>query len=551
MLLVYLLVYLFHHNLDIKAVKVGNGQYGSAQWMPPEERKKTFHTVPFGREEIPGYVVGADGEKQEWLIDNSDQTVMLLAPPGGGKTMCNLVPTIYYNAMVNKNTGTGASMILTDCKGDLYRKTKAVLEECQVDVCVLNFRSPLSGMKFNLMHNVNQAINQYRTAQQEKERLSAYARAERYAKMLAESLVDNMETNAKSENSAYFNNTAKSLITALILLVSEYGEESERHIISVFKLIIELNGLDEASSTGELQKSKMEKLLREIGNERLINYAGASITADVRATMDIYSTALMKLASFIDAELEQLVCNHSPEIDAQRFAEHPTAIFLICPDENTTRHFFVALFIRYFTNELIELAENRYHGTLPRPCLNLWDEFGNMPAVKDAPAIFTASRSRRIRLVIAIQSQDMLDRVYGKTGAKVIQKACQMLVFTYVAPTDLDTAKYLSELLGKETVLSGSITSGKGYTSTQQMIGKPLLFPDEIIHLSFGNYVVMKSGSCPMQTKLPYCTEYLKLEEHTEPDRSSRLQEICYLTIDKVKINRMRAKYAVRPRMFD
>ena len=548
--IVYLLVFAFNNSLDIKAEKVGNGQHGSADWITNEEKKKTYISVPFGSETVPGFVVGVNLSKKEWLIDTSGQTILLSAPPGGGKTMCNLIPAICYNARVNKHTGKGASMILTDCKGDLYRKTKLELKSCGYNICVLDFRNPLSGMWVNLMHNVNQSIDRYRKATKENERLHAYARAERYAKILSESLVDNMQANEKSENSAYFNNTAKGLITALVLLVSEYGEESERHIISVFRLIIELNGLDEDSSTGELQKTKMEKLLREIGNDRLINYAGASITADVRATMDVYSTALMKLAGFIDAELEQLVCSHSPEIDAQRFVERPTAIFLICPDENTTRHFFVSLFIRYFTNELIEIAETKYHGVLPHQCFNIWDEFGNMPAVKDAQAIFTASRSRKIRVVIAIQSQNMLSMVYGREGAAVILKACQMFIFTFLAPTDLDTAKRLSETLGRQTVLSGSVSSGKGYTSTQNMIGKALLFPDEIIHLPFSTFIVMKSGVASMKTKLPYCAEYLKLQEDDQTDRKE-LQAIHYLTIDKIKLNILRRKYRVYRGMFN
>lgn len=550
--LVYLMVYINNSSLDIDTRRVGHGQHGSARWMTEDEKKKDYCFVSFGAEKEPGFVVGVNMTQKNWIIDTSDNTALNLAPPGGGKTLCNIIPTICYNAKVHQNTGSGASFILTDCKGDLYRKTKKLLEASGIQTLLLDFRFPLNSLRYNLMHNINVALDRYKESTKKKDKLYYYARAEKYAKILADSIVENLDTNNKSDASAYFDETAKGLITSLILLVSEYGEPGERHIISVFKLIIELNGLDESSNLGEgLQRSKMEQLLNVIDNDRLINYAGSSIKADVRTSMNIYSTALGKLANFIDAELEQLVCDHSPEISAESFVEKPTAIFLVCPDENTTRHFFASLFIRNFSNELIELAESKYHGRLPVPVLNLWDEFGNMPAVKDIDVLFTAIRSRNVRTFIALQSYRQLEKNYTKEKAQIIREACQMLVFTYVSPAAQSTAKELSDTLGKETVLSGSVSSGKGYTSTKQMIGKPLLTPDEIINMGFENYVVMKSGHRPMKSTLPLYFKYLpKLEEYEEK-MESEIKEINYLSIDKVKINAKRSQLNMYVGMFD
>ena len=79
----------------------------------------------------------------------------------------------------------------------------------------------------------------------------------------------------------------------------------------------------------------------------------STTSADIRTTLNIVSSALSKLLKFVDAELEQLICTHDNDLDAERFIERPTAIFLIAPDENETRHFLASLFVRFLTDDLI------------------------------------------------------------------------------------------------------------------------------------------------------------------------------------------------------
>lgn len=549
LLLAWLLVWLINSSLDIKSRKVGDGQHGSASWMQPDEKRKVYTSVRFDHETEPGCVVGV--ENDHWLIDTSDMNSIFLSPPGGGKSMCCFVSMIIYNARVNRNTnGRGASMLLTDCKGDLYRKTAATLVQCGIKPLLLDFRSPLNGLAFNLMHDINRSIDRYKAETDRSERLIWYAQAEKYAKILSASIVENLDTENDSEASDYFKGTAKGLITSLILLVSEYGEPDERHIISVFRLIIELNGLDDSAGAEEgTQQNKMSKLLSYVKNERITNYAGASIRADIRTVMNVFSTALQKLASFIDAELEQMVCQHSEELDFESFIREPSAIFLICPDENTTRHFFAALFIRYLSNNLIRYAED-CGGELPRKVLYLWDEFGNMPAIKDVDMLFSALRSRGIRIMIALQSFLQLEKNYTKARAGIIREACQMLVFTYVSPAALTTAQELSRILGNETVLTGSVTTGNGVTASRQMMGKPLLSPDEIMRLKFGHFIVFKSGSKPMKTSMPYCTEYLDLPP-CQSDTKLAICHIRWLSAEKVKSRAVRHAESLHKGMFD
>ncbi len=528
---------LFTSKLNIKAVKVGDGQHGNAAYMNKEEQAEVYRKVQMGQEKEPGVLVGT--EKGCWGVDISDNNLLLLAPPGGGKTTQNYIPTIVYNIAVQRNTGYGASMLITDVKGQLYNTTARTAQEAGYRTLVLNFRDVLSGVWFNPLYKVNEAMEQYKAATDPMQQAISYGMAERYAKVCAASLVDNMgDANSKSSASDYFDETAKGLITGLILLVSEYGVPNERHLISVFNLLLELNG-QQAGKGGIKeqmnQKSRLAIVMEDIDNERIKRYVGAVMSADSRTSMNVFSSALGKLTKFIDAEVEQMICQHSPELSVNDFMEQPTIIYIICPDENTTRHFLAALFIRFFANDLIETAENKYRGVLPRKVLFMLDEFGNMPVIQDVDVLFAAIRSRGVRIMIALQSYSQLYKSYSREKAEIIKDTCQMVMFTFCSPSSQQTAESLSKMLGNETVLTGSVSYNQGRaSSTSSMVGKPLVSPAEMVLIPWGTWVLMKAGHKPMRSHmLPY-GQFLSLPTSLEQLTPKPYTTVCVSTTDTI-----------------
>ena len=159
----------------------------------------------------------------------------------------------------------------------------------------------------------------------------------------------------------------------------------------MFNLILEMNGqILNQQPNGQAQKTKLQELLEHIGNQRIMFYTGAATSADSRTSMNVFSSALGKLAKFIDAELEQILCGHDDDFDGRSFIEQPTAIFFISPDENTTRHFMSSLAVRNILNETIEIAEKEYEGVLPRKVQIYLDEFGQQPPIEDFDALCAA-----------------------------------------------------------------------------------------------------------------------------------------------------------------
>lgn len=361
--------------LAVRDVKAGHGQHGDAHFMEPEEVKRVYHEVQQGNETQPAMLVGAS--KSTWLVDTSDQSVLMVAPPGAGKSTSLYIPTITYNARVNLRThdaqgiGQGASMVLVSVKDDLYTITSAELKKCGYRVLKLDLRNVFCSCHFNLLYRVNIEIDAWRKEQDAKQRAVHYATAERYAKVIASAIIGNTGSVNSGDSSEYFNETARGLITGLVLLVSQYGQDGERHIVSVFNLIVELAGADNPEKGNTVQKSRLAAMLEGVTDRRIKGYISTTTSADIRTTLNIVSSALSKLLKFVDAELEQLICTHDNDLDAERFIERPTAIFLIAPDENETRHFLASLFVRFLTDDLIALAE-RQGGHCPRPFYYFW-----------------------------------------------------------------------------------------------------------------------------------------------------------------------------------
>ena len=520
--------------LAVRDVKAGHGQHGDARFLDDEERNRIYREIPQGQEKQAGMLVGAT--KSTWLVDTSDQSVLMVAPPGAGKSTSIYIPTITYNARVNAHTGHGASMVIVSVKDDLYEITTPELHKCGYRVLKLDLRNVFASSHFNIMYRVNAEIDAWQKALDAKQKAVHYATAERYAKIIANAIIGTNGSSSSSDSSEYFNETARGLITGLVLLVSQYGHEGERHIVSVFNLIVELSGADNPAKGNTVQKSRLATMLENVTDRRIRGYVSTTTSADIRTTLNIISSALAKLLKFVDAELEQLICCHDNDLDAERFIAAPTAIFLIAPDENETRHFLASLFVRFLTDDLIALAE-RNGGKLDRPFYYFLDEFGNFPAIPSVTSLFSAIRSRGGRLLVAVQSYSQFLLKYDKNITEIIKDNCQILLNTFVSPSAQDTATSISKMLGDETILTGSTSRSDGKTtSSHQLMGRPLVSPAQMVRIERDTWIAEKAGYPPLKTHLEGYWKYLTLaQEEGDTKMENDYREIQLLGVDDLR----------------
>ena len=148
----------------------------------------------------------------------------------------------------------------------------------------------------------------------------------------------------------------------------------------------------------------------------------------------------------------------------------------------------------------------------------------------DVLPLFSAGRPRGLTLVPIIQSLAQLEKNYGKEGSEIIQDNCQDTIFGGFAPNS-QTAEVLSRALGSRTVMSGSVSRGKNAPSQNlQMIERPLMTPDELKSIPKGEFIVMKTGTHPMRTRLRLFLEWGITfgEPYVLPERAAR--PVAYAT---------------------
>ena len=496
----------------IKSKTVGDGQHGTARWATKQEVKKTYTEVRFEPEKwrkgenqptTQGLVVGwrkaslfdKTAPHGYALVDDDDIHCLMIGAAGVGKTANFLYPNLEYAC------ACGMSFITTDTKGDLYRNYAGIAKDYYgYHVAVIDLRNPTRSDGNNLLHLVNRYMDLYLA---NPDHLAYKARAEKYAKITAKTIINSggFDTASAGQN-AFFYDAAEGLLTSVILLIAEYCEPKQRHIVSVFKLIQDL-----LAPSGVKGRTLFQMLLAHLPDEHKTKwFAGAALNTAEQAMQSVLSTALSRLNAFLDSELEQVLC-FDTAIDAEKFCTEKSAIFLVMPEEDNTKYFIISLIVQQLYREILSVADE-YGGKLPNRVMMFLDEIGTIPKIESAEMMFSASRSRRVSIVAIIQSFAQLEKNYGKEGSAIIIDNCQDTVFGGFAPNS-ESAQILSKALGNQTVMSGSVSRGKNDPSQSlQMIERPLMTPDELKSMPKGRFIVTKTGAYPMRTRLKLFLEW-------------------------------------------
>ena len=479
---------------------VGNGQHGTARFATKGEVTRTYKQIPYtphlwrNGEQLPsvdGLIVGCQetATGMTALVDDADIHTLMIGASGVGKTANFLYPNIEYCC------AAGMSFVTTDSKGDLYRNTATIAERYYgYKVSVIDLRNPTRSSGYNMLYLVNKYMDMYKT----EGKLEFKAKSEKFAKITAKTIISAGGDVSNMGQNAFFYEAAEGLLTAVILLIAEFCPPEKRHIISVFKLIQDLLAPSEVKGV-----SRFKQLIDKLSSEHKARwFAGAALNSSDQAMASVMSTALSRLNSFIDSELEQILC-FDTSIDVEDFCNHKSAIYLVLPEEDTTKHFLISLIFQQLYREILTVADEK-GGTLDKRVMFYMDEVGTLPKIDGLEMIFSASRSRKVSIVAIIQSLAQFEKTYGKEGAEIIVDNCQCTLFGAFAPNS-KTAEEMSRNLGKQTVLSGTVTrsSGNGGSNRQlQMIERSLMTVDELKSMPKGHFIVMKTGCHPMKTRL-------------------------------------------------
>ena len=596
-LLAFLLVVSFlskNYSLNnFKSKTVGDGQHGTARWATPKEIHTTYHVVPFRPrrwrkgEDLPtvqGIILGSMGGRKRRakkgvisqaahkllerlrrptagkkekrkpkkkksaiskiknvmedqrdvraLVDSDDIHCLMIGASGVGKTAFFLYPNLEYAC------ACGMSYLALDTKGDLARNYGCIASKYYgYQVTVIDLRNPTCSDGFNFMTLVNHYMDR---AKRDPNDLTAKAKAENYAKILAKTIVS-PEGSSQYGDNAFFYESAEGVLASVVMLLAEFilpekdGTE-KRHIVSAFKLVQDLLAAP-GGGRGKNGFHVLMDMLPSVHKARWV--ANAALTAADQSMASVMSTVLSKLNAFLDSELEQVICRDNP-IDAERFASSKCAIFVVIPEEDPTKNFIASLMIQNLSRELFSVADDN-EGRLKNRVVIYADEFGTMPPFDVLP-LFSAGRSRGLTLVPIIQSLAQLEKNYGKEGAEIVCDNCQDTIFGGFAPQS-KTAEALSAALGSRTVLSGSVSQGKESSQSLQMMERPLMTADELKSIPKGEFVVMKTGTHPMRTHLRLFLDWGITFEKDCPMPELVIRRVAYAGCEELMAN-IRKQYS-------
>ena len=284
---------------NIKSKTVGDGQYGTARWATDQEIRKAYVTIPFDvaawragkkRPTVQGLVLGSvqRGKRLEALVDCDDVHCLMIGASGVGKTAFFLYPNIEFAC------ACGMSFLILGTKGDLARNCGKIAQKYYgYRVSVVDLRNPIRSDGNNLMTLVNRYMD---VAREHPDNLAARAKAEKYAKILAKTIVNPGGDDQDRGQNAFFYDAAEGLLTAVILLLAEYvpldsaGHE-KRHIVSVFKLVQEL-----LAPSGQGKKTGFQVLMDNLPSTHKARwFVGAALNTSEQGMASVMSTALSRL----------------------------------------------------------------------------------------------------------------------------------------------------------------------------------------------------------------------------------------------------------------
>jgi type IV secretion system protein VirD4 len=169
------------------------------------------------------------------------------------------------------------------------------------------------------------------------------------------------------------------------------------------------------------------------------------------------------------------------ELDLESIGEKKTALFVIIPDNDTSFNFLVSILYTQLFQALFYRADHEHGGSLPVHVHFLMDEFANVSLPDDFDKILSVMRSRGVSVSIILQNMAQLKALFEKQWESIVGNCDE---FLYLGGNEQSTHKYVSELLGKETLDTNTYGKSTGrngnYSTNYQISGRELLTPDEV-----------------------------------------------------------------------
>ena len=440
-------------------------EHGSARWGNPSMLNKKYRDPdPNNNAILTQHIsMSLNGKRH---MRNLLQIVV--GGSGAGKTRFLVKPNLML---------ANASYIVTDPKGELTRAVAPLLLQRGYTVRVFDLIDPDHSDSYNPFHYIRKDSDVFR--------------------LIGNFIQNTTPKNARS-NDPFWEKSETALDSALMLYLLHEAPEYERTMEMVLTMI-EYGG---ASETDEDYQSALDLLFEALEEEQPDHIAVRQYhvfkQAAGKTAQSILVSAAVRLASFTLPEIQAITARDTMELGS--LGDRKQAIFCIIPDSNdNSLNFLVGMLYTQAFQELYFQADKVHGGSLPVPVRLMFDEFANV-ALPDGYARLQATmRSRNIMATIILQNISQLKALFKDDWEGIIGNADS---FIYLGGNEQSTHKYVSELLGKETILTRNTSQSKGrngsFSHSDQQAGRELMTPDEVRRLDNKNAIVLIRGEAPV-----------------------------------------------------
>jgi len=399
----------------------------------------------------------------------------VIGETGCGKTRRVILPSIQLMAK------TGQSLVVSDPKGELYRKTADNLKKHGYDVKVLNFRKPRCGNRWNPLSEVERLYREGGLENIDK------------ALMMMDDMVSILSSNIEDSEDPYWSISAASVFRGIALIILEYGEVGTltfENVATTARDIVNALNHSQNPKFAEINRFLKEKLPENSPIRQNLDAIIINAESTRKSIMSVFNGMV---SMYCNQELLLDLFSKS-EIDIASLGKKPTALFFILPDDSDALYPIATYFVKQVYSALISLADEQPDGKLPNRVTFLLDEFANFAKLPTMHAMLTAARSRLIRFVLVCQSMDQLGEKYGERGMEILLSNCR--VWLYMKCRNLPFLEHLQKTMGD-------------YTSPYTGETCPLIDVGALQHFKIGQVLVLNDSCRPMIGYLEDYDKYL------------------------------------------
>lgn len=441
-----------------------------------------------------GPVLWSDG--REMVMDTGEAHTLVISSTGGGKTVSQVMP------LLRAAIKGGESLFVTDVKaGELYEGAWPYLKQQGYRTWVINLRQPLRGARYNPLALPLMLLKS--------DRVDLQAMGHQLLAQAADALLLQRE----SETDPFWDQAARDTFLGLTYLLAALDQPEHFHLQGVYDLF----------SIGQASLRKLKILLDSVKGSLLGDTAWKLLRSRLfaesspRTVGSIDSILAAKFNQFLGTPLQtDLLCGN--DLDFSALDEERVAVFLLLPDETDIWQAHASLLVTQVYQYLCLLAGEHPGGRLPHRFHFLLEEFGNLALGDAAVSLFSAGRSRNIRVTAVVQNFSQLDHRYGKETADTIRFNCGN--WFYLHTRDMDTLKLLSDLCGTRTYLNEGVT-------------RPTASVGDLQRIQQGQALVFQNRKRPYLTQLAPIWAYPDTAPSCTAEYPSRkMEETSHLTVD-------------------